>query len=84
MDYKQKLTTISKNLLIVDPILNTDISVRVGLVMYPGIYPFNPLGWVFFCKKQTVFFFVESVFFDKTFIIFYNNSSYYTIEVANG
>ena len=43
------------------------------------MYPFNPLGW-FFSVKNPVFF-VESGFFDKSFIIFYNNHSYYTFEV---
>ena len=28
---------------------------RVGLGMYPGIYPFNPPGWVFSVKKPGFF-----------------------------
>ena len=54
-------------------------NLRVGLGMYPGIYPFNPLGWVLSIKNPG--FLIESGFFDKTFIIFYNNSSYFTFKV---
>ena len=61
-------------------LLSEAVYIRVGLGMYTGIYPFNPLGCFFFRKKKN-FFFVESGFFDKTFIIFYNNSSYYTFEL---
>ena len=43
----------------------------------PGYIPIYP-SWVFSVKNPD--FFVESVF-DKTFIIFYNNRSYYTFEV---
>ena len=42
---------------------------RVGLGMHPGIYPFNPLGWVLYIKN--LFFFVKSVFFDETLYFFY-------------
>ena len=32
-----------------------NIKIRVGLGMYPGIYSFNPLSWVFYIKKNRVF-----------------------------
>ena len=42
---------------------------RVGLGMYPGIYPFNPLFCFFFLPKKPVFF-VESGLFDETLYYF--------------
>ena len=59
------------------------IRIRVELDIFqgwpgyvPGYIPIQPTGLDFFRKKTG--FLIESGFFDKTFIIFYNNRSYYT------